>query len=165
MVSSYEGGVIRVAVIGAINPPKGSNVLLACAKDAYRRNLPLKFVVIGYTDKDGSFGNIPNVEITGPYRDADIYGILDEKRCHAAFFPSICPETYCYSLSHAINAGLPCISFDIGAQAERLKNLPNPLILDRKYFDIPEHINNSIMEYIENDPMRFDLFVGQHNVS
>lgn len=35
--------------------------------------------------------------------------------------PSICPETYSYTTSEAIYSGYPCISFDIGAPAERIK--------------------------------------------
>jgi hypothetical protein len=42
----------RVAVIGAIGRHKGYQVLLDCARDAARRDLPLEFVVIGYSEDD-----------------------------------------------------------------------------------------------------------------
>jgi len=144
----YQGDTIRIVVIGAINMSKGSNVLLACARDAYSRGLPLRFVIAGYTDMDGAFGELSNVEITGPYQEEEIYNILEEQNCHVAFFPAVCPETYCYTLSHALNGGFPCISFDIGAQAERLKREQKALIMDVKIHKKPKLINDSIMKFV-----------------
>src|SRR6185437_3365642 len=46
--------VTRVAVIGAIGEHKGYGVVLACARDAAARALPLEFVVIGYTQDDAA---------------------------------------------------------------------------------------------------------------
>ena len=37
--------------------------------------------------------------------------------------PSVWPETYCYTLSVALRAGLYPVCFDIGAPAERLRSL------------------------------------------
>ena len=46
------GEDVRVAVIGTIVPGKGSVRLLACARDARDRGLPLAFHIIGSTDRD-----------------------------------------------------------------------------------------------------------------
>jgi hypothetical protein len=64
-VSEVDTGC--VAVIGAIGVHKGFNVLKACAQDAKRRGLPLRFVVIGYTRDDAQFRALDNVVITGAY--------------------------------------------------------------------------------------------------
>ena len=45
---------VRVALIGAIGDHKGYQVLLACARDARARRLPIEFVVIGYTARDAT---------------------------------------------------------------------------------------------------------------
>lgn len=149
LASPYRKGMIRVAVIGAINAAKGSHVLLACARDARRRNLPLQFVVVGHTDMDGAFGDLPNVEITGPYREEDVYRILRDQRCHISFLTSVCPETYCYTLSHALKGGFPCVSFDLGAQGERLRGVSDSLLLKQEYIDKPHYINNKIIEHVQ----------------
>ncbi|MFH1137325.1 MAG: glycosyltransferase [Pseudomonadota bacterium] len=150
LVVPYSSGPIRIAIIGAIGPPKGSNILLACAKDAFRNRQPLQFVIIGYSNIDGEFCKLPNVEITGAYNENEIYDLIADRKCHAAFFPSVVPETYCYALSHALNAGLPCVSFDLGAQAERLKKHKQSMILKTQYFDKPKYINEQLIDFVTN---------------
>ncbi|MGA2539707.1 MAG: glycosyltransferase, partial [Terracidiphilus sp.] len=110
----------RVAVIGGIGIPKGYKVLLDCARDAAARNLDLQFIVIGYTVDDQALLDTGRVFVTGPYRDEEVGMLLDRERCNVAFIPSISPETWCYSLTHAITRNLPIIAFNLGAQAERL---------------------------------------------
>jgi GT2 family glycosyltransferase/glycosyltransferase involved in cell wall biosynthesis len=113
-----SGARLRVAVIGAIGPHKGSKVLLAMAKDAKARRLPIDFVVVGHTDIDAELGEL--MTITGRYREDEVDRLLAEQRCHVAFIPSVWPETYCYTLSIALGAGFPVAVFDLGAQRDRL---------------------------------------------
>jgi glycosyltransferase involved in cell wall biosynthesis len=47
--------------------------------------------------------------------------LLGREAPHAVFLPSVWPETWCYTLSHAIASGLPVAAFDIGAMGERLR--------------------------------------------
>ncbi|MEZ5541715.1 MAG: glycosyltransferase [Pseudomonadota bacterium] len=116
------GEMLKLGVIGAIGPHKGSNLLLACAQDALARRLPIEFVVIGYTNLSDLEG-MPNVLVTGEYDDQDVYDLIHVYRVHAAFFPATWPETYSYTLSIAIRAGLRPLAFDIGAIAERMRTL------------------------------------------
>lgn len=111
---------IRIAVIGAISIQKGYQVLLECARDAAERDLDLDFVVIGFTADDESLVATGRVFITGPYADSEMAGLLEREQCHVALFPSVTPETWCYALTHAMNWGLPIVSFELGAIAERL---------------------------------------------
>lgn len=111
----------RVAVLGAIGQPKGSDLLLACAKYAERRGLPIKFVVIGYTCCDNVFTKLTNVEITGRYKPEELEGIVREIGCTVALFLSVWPETFSYTLSEAWRLGLHPITLDIGAPADRIR--------------------------------------------
>jgi GT2 family glycosyltransferase/glycosyltransferase involved in cell wall biosynthesis len=111
----------RVAVIGAIGIPKGYQILLDCARDAAARNLDLEFIVIGYTVDDQPLLDTGHVFITGPYQEDELQMLLDREDCNIALFPSVSPETWCYSLTHAMNRGMPIFAFDLGAQAERLR--------------------------------------------
>jgi glycosyltransferase involved in cell wall biosynthesis len=115
------GETVRVAVIGTIFPPKGSERLLACARDAHRRQLPLEFHVIGSTDRDAAFARVGNVRVKGRYREQEVYNRLAAARCHLAFLPSSCPESFMFTLSIAMAARLFVVCFDLGAQAERLR--------------------------------------------
>jgi GT2 family glycosyltransferase/glycosyltransferase involved in cell wall biosynthesis len=110
----------HVAVIGAIGPHKGSQLLLACAKRAWRDELPLRFVVIGYTDCDSAFASLPNVDITGPYNPAQLGDLIAHSRATTALFLSVWPETYSYTLTEAWRYGLHPVAVDLGATAERI---------------------------------------------
>ena len=57
----------RVCVAGGIGVEKGYEVLLACARDAASRGLPLEFVVVGSTTDDARLLSTGRVFITGPY--------------------------------------------------------------------------------------------------
>ena len=112
---------VRVGLIGAIGGHKGYQVLLACARDAAARRLPLEFVVIGYTENDKPLLKTGKVFITGRYSETEVPHLLRRERPDMVFLPSVWPETWCYTLDYALATGLPVVSFDLGAIAERLR--------------------------------------------
>jgi GT2 family glycosyltransferase len=116
-----EPGVTRVAVLGAIGHQKGYKILLECARDALARKLNLEFVVIGYTEDDAKLTKTGKIFVTGEYADGEIGQLLQRERPSAIFLPSVWPETWSFTLSHAITSGLPVVAFDLGAIAERLR--------------------------------------------
>ena len=120
VVERVPGEILRVAVIGALGPHKGSRQLQQYAEDAARRRLPIKFILFGLTDNE-AIADLPSVQVTGPYSDEYLPNLLLRGRCHLAFFPAVWPETYCYTLSHAFFSGLYPVAFDIGAIASRIR--------------------------------------------
>ncbi len=116
------GAALRVAVLGGIGPEKGFDVLLHCVRDARARALPIRFTVIGHTLDDERLLEAGPVFITGAYRsDDELAGLIAEEQPLLVFLPSIWPETWSYTLSHAWAAGLTVVAFDIGAMAERIR--------------------------------------------
>jgi len=111
----------RVCVVGALGTEKGYEVLLACARDARTRFLPLEFVVVGYTADDTRLMDAGPVFVTGEYAEADAVALIRAQRAHLAFIPSVWPETWCFALGRAWEAGLAVAAFDLGAQAERIR--------------------------------------------
>ena len=77
--------------------------------------------MIGSTDRDAAFARLGNVQVTGRYREQEVYERLAAQRCHLAFLPSVCPESFMYTLSIAMAARMFVVCFDHGAQAERLR--------------------------------------------
>lgn len=110
-----------IAVIGAIGRAKGYDVLLAAARDAVERDLPLRFVLIGYSMDDAPLLATERVFVTGPYREGEATGLIEEARADLALLPSIWPETWCFTLTEAWRAGLGVAAFALGAQAERIR--------------------------------------------
>ncbi len=112
---------MRVASIGAIGRHKGYDVLLACARDAAARKLPIEFTIIGYTHDDARLMKTGKVEITGRFEEGEAQDLLKRENPDLVFLASVCPETWCYTLTEVINAGLPVVAFDLGSIADRLR--------------------------------------------
>lgn len=113
-------GVKRIALLGAFGPHKGSALLEAVVRSARYRQLPLEFVVVGYTDRDETLRTL-GVEVTGRYPRELATALLAAARADFAWFSSVCPETYCFTLTSAFDAGLYPVAFDFGAIATRIK--------------------------------------------
>jgi GT2 family glycosyltransferase len=119
----------RIAIIGAIGTEKGYDVILDCARDAARRDLPLEFVVIGYTHDDMRLIDTGRAQITYRFAPDRAIAEITAQRADIAFIPSIWPETWCFALSDAWEAGLKTAVFDIGAQAARVRATENGWVL------------------------------------
>lgn len=136
---------LRVAILGAIGPQKGSGILHALAIDALARNLPIVFTIIGYSNIPKELEKV-GVKQTGPYKgDSTAIEMLAEAQPHILFFPSISPETFCYTLSLALAAGVPPVVFDIGAPAERLRDLGAGHIIDYGLTCDPAALNDALL--------------------
>ena len=139
---------LRVAILGAVGPHKGSKVLLECATDAFKRKLPIEFVLFGYANNEIELRQLSNVAITGPYEDAAIYQLLEEQRCHISFFPAVWPETFSYTLSIAMKANLYPVAFNFGAISERMKTLGWGDLLELDLIDKASEINDRLLEVV-----------------
>ncbi len=120
--SDSAAGRCRICVIGSIGIHKGYRVLLDCARDAAERRLPVEFVVVGHTIDDRRLMATGRVFVTGSYRSDEAIELIRAQEATLALLPSIFPETWCFTLAEAWRAGLQVVAFDIGAQAERIRN-------------------------------------------
>lgn len=146
------GEPIRVGIIGAIGPHKGSYLLQRCAQEAQERHLPLEFVVIGYTNIEG-LADEPNVTVTGEYDEAEIYDLVKQQRIQVLFFPATWPETYSYTFSLALRLGLKPFAFDIGAIAERMRALGyEELLIPFSQCDSPGVVNDFLLDHLDINP-------------
>ena len=50
------------------------------------------------------------IAMTGEYAEADLPALLAKVKPHVVWFPAQWPETYSYTLSAAIDAGLPIVA-------------------------------------------------------
>lgn len=138
---------LRITIIGAISKLKGYDVLLACARDAYQRRLPLEYHLLGYSIKDEPLAQA-GVQITGRYLDQEAALKLEALAPHVVWFPYTWPETYSYTLSLALRGGYPVFAFDLGAIARRLRALNHPGALwPLELADKPSSINDRFVAY------------------
>ncbi len=108
-----------VLAIGALARIKGGALLEACARDAAARDLPLRFHLIGYAWRQLSAPK-NRLTVKGEYSEAGLPKLITLANADIAWFPALWPETYSYTLSAALAAGLPIAVTDLGALPERL---------------------------------------------
>jgi GT2 family glycosyltransferase len=134
---------MRVAIIGAIGPHKGFELLRECISLAYHADLPLHFVIVGYTCNDEMLKGYNNVTITGRFEKETLDDILESQSCHAALFLTPGPETFSYTLTEALRAKLWPVVLPIGAQASRVRKLGFGTVL--KDNATAYDVNNTLM--------------------
>lgn len=113
---------LRIGVLGVIAEHKGLDALTAAVEAAAPGQF--EFVVIGFCDPRLPRHLRHRVHETGRYDEADLPGLIASAGLHAIWFPATWPETYSYTLSAAIDAGLPIVAPALGAFPERLVDRP-----------------------------------------
>jgi glycosyltransferase involved in cell wall biosynthesis len=141
----------RVCVVGGIGVHKGYDVLLACARDAARRDLDIEFVVVGHTIDDARMMASGRVFVTGRFEPDEAVGLIAAQHARLGFVLSIWPETWCLSLGDIWRAGLQAVAFDIGAPAERIKRSGFGFLLPLGLS--PSAINNALLMAIGTKDM------------
>lgn len=111
---------LRILVLGALSVFKGADVLEACALQARAQRMPLEFHLLGYAYRALRTKPFSHLHVHGAYHDAELADLIAEIKPHVVWFPGSCPETYSYTLSAVLEAGLPVVATDIGAFSERL---------------------------------------------
>jgi glycosyltransferase involved in cell wall biosynthesis len=135
---------LRVAVPGAIGDTKGFFVLLDCAKDARRRRLPIEYQIVGYSQNDARAGRAC-VKVTGRFDPADADEALASAGCDIALYLSLWPETYSFTLSSAFRIGLFPVVLDMGALAERVREVGFGEVLPFELARDPAAINDALL--------------------
>ena len=109
----------NVAFIGVMCNHKGGNVL----KKLLSKKLDAKihFHVFGSSELPELCKNQKNYTYHGRYQRSELSNLLKKNEINLICFFQIWPETYSYTLNEAVAAGIPVLSFDIGAGAERVK--------------------------------------------
>jgi len=117
--------VTRVVTLGTLSPEKGLHVVEACARDAVARDLPLSFRVLGSTTEPVPIRPDVPLSIQGQYPEGELASLLAADRPDVIWFPAQVPESYSYTLSAAMAAGVPIVAASLGAFPERLSNHPS----------------------------------------
>ena len=111
---------LRILVIGAVNQMKGADILEATALLAANTSSPLEFHLVGYAHRALKTQPQASLTVHGPYTDSDLPRLLERLQPDIVWFPALWPETYSYTLSACLLAGVPIIAPDLGAFPERL---------------------------------------------
>ncbi|QYK40366.1 MAG: hypothetical protein KF887_13155 [Paracoccaceae bacterium] len=145
-------GRLRMVVPGKVWPHKGSRVIEALAETVRRRALPVDLSVVGHSDIDDRLRQL-GVRVTGPYRrETEALEHLTHLHPDLLFVPSLWPETHCYTLSFAEALGLRAAVFDLGAQAERARAMPDAVILPLHLCDDADALADALLPLMPSVP-------------
>lgn len=144
---AYRSGRLRVAVLGVLANHKGAHVVASVADIAEEAGLEIR--LIGYTEDDFPVSSKAALQETGEYRDSELPGLIQKLRPHVIWFPAPWPETYSYTLSTAIESGLPIVASRIGSFPERLQGRPltwlvSPTVSETAWLDAFERVRTAL---------------------
>jgi GT2 family glycosyltransferase/glycosyltransferase involved in cell wall biosynthesis len=123
-----KGRALRVVVIGVLANQKGAITVMTVASAAAPDDLAIH--VIGYAETPLPAPLADRITVTGEYAEAELPRLLADAKPDVVWFPAQWPETYSYTLSAGINAGLPIVATRIGAFPERLEGRPFSWLVD-----------------------------------
>ncbi|WP_053062437.1 glycosyltransferase [Photobacterium aquae] len=112
---------LKVVVLGALSMEKGAVVLEDVAKQIPQKDI--EFHLMGY-----AFRELDAVITHGAYDNNDLVSLINEINPDVIWFPAQWPETYCYTLSSALQCDAVIVAPDIGAFPERLVNCKRAII-------------------------------------
>jgi glycosyltransferase involved in cell wall biosynthesis len=124
---------LKVLVLGALSQIKGADTLEALAVHSQKAGLPIDFTLLGYAYRTLITRPHSRLHVGGAYQESQLAGMLEEKKRNGeadlVWFTALWPETFSYTLSAAIEAGLPILAPNIGAFSERLYRRPYSWVL------------------------------------
>ena len=106
-------------MIGVLANHKGALTVMTVVEAADPAELSIH--VIGYAEQALPERLAARIAMTGQYDECELPALLAKVRPHVVWFPAQWPETYSYTLTAAIDAGLPIVATRIGAFPERLE--------------------------------------------
>lgn len=111
-------GKLRVAFIGVIAKHKGFEMM---KKLISTDNSGIEYHAFGKSEYPEMEISTKNYIFHGAYERDNLAKLLWENKINVICFLQISPETYSYTVNEAVSAGLPVLSLDLGAGAERVK--------------------------------------------
>lgn len=152
---------LNVSVLGAINSVKGYDFVNELAKRIHDNKYKICIHIIGGVEGTSKpFEKFEGVlQGHGAYRRDDISNLLAKYRTGLVMIPSICPETFSYTTHEALKAGYPVMCFDLGAQAECIKDTGNGWIIEQISVD---DLMNKLISLYHN---RTEIIEKANNVS
>lgn len=111
-----KGGVPVVGILGSIGYQKGAAIVKELAEMGHNR---LNIVIIGEIDPSYISDKL---QVHGKYNPNMIMDLAELYSINRWLIPSIWPETFSFTTHECLATGLPVFAFDIGGQADALRN-------------------------------------------
>ncbi len=110
---------LRVAFIGVICHHKGGEMIKKLINTSGHPEI--EFHIFGKSEYPQLENSTSNYIFHGAYQREELNTLLWKNKINVICFMQIWPETYSYTVNEAVSAGIPILSLDMGAGAERVK--------------------------------------------
>lgn len=120
-IVNFDSTELKLGVVGSISRVKGRLFLSSFANFLDKNGK--KITIIG-----SIFLFKRNVIHAGKYNKHTLREKLIKHRINVILFPSICPETFSYVISELIQLQIPIVCFDLGAQANKIRNYSKGIV-------------------------------------
>lgn len=131
---SNGGGRPTIGILGNMSPQKGAQFVAELSKAVQTDDTP-DLVLLG--NMDPQFELAKGTRQHGPYTVADLPDLVAQYAITCWLIPSIWPETFSFTTHEAIATGLPVMVFDLGAQADAVRQSVaqggSGLVLDHRH--------------------------------
>lgn len=150
---SRDKKIIDVAFIGSITKIKGLKLFLELIPLIKESNIRVH--LFGTTHKVAVKGDGKNFFNHGRYNREDLPALLIKNDIDVVCLPSICAETFSYTLSESFLCNIPVIGLDIGAIAQRIRDIDGGWVVPvettaKELFTLIEEIQqNRDNEYLQ----------------
>jgi O-antigen biosynthesis protein len=111
---------LRVVILGGVSRIKGADLLEDVARLAAKQGVAVEFHLLGHAYRHLQTQPKAALTVHGAYEEAELPQLLDWLQPDVVWFPAVWPETYSYTLSACLLAGLPVVAPNLGAFPERL---------------------------------------------
>jgi GT2 family glycosyltransferase len=119
----------NVVLIGGLSVEKGAEQLFHVASHCLQINPSVHFYLVGAASNLEDLTRLPNFTSVSRYSTFnELHDAVRYIYSPIAFFPAIWPETWCYTLSEALQMGLPVIAPNLGALGSRLSRSDTTLV-------------------------------------
>jgi len=147
-VPVLRGRTLRVAMLGVYARLKGAHVVDALTQIVDPADIAVH--LIGPVEDDVPKTAAERITTTGKYSDEELPDLLAKLRPHVIWFPGMAPETYSFTLTTAIESGLPIVAPRIGAFTERLRGRPQtwmvePTVATTPWLAALEQVRSSLL--------------------
>lgn len=139
-------GSLNIGLLGTLNYNKGLTIIEEMLNIIEELKLNINIILIGSTVRKIKHKNFRE---TGEYTTDMLAKLVIENDIDLFFISSIWPETFSYTTQEVIDMNIPVVSFNLGAQAEKIEKYSKGMVIsDINAKDALESIinfNNSLV--------------------
>lgn len=144
-IKNVEKLPLHIGIVGLIDTVfKGKLVVRELLK-RIPEEIPIS--LIGVTKKQIGGKNRKNTHYLGKYNHDDLQRLVEQETISMEIFPSIWSETFSYLVSEHIAMNIPVVCFDMGAQAEKVRNYEKGIVVK----DVDEMIDVIMKQFKKSE--------------